>query len=714
MLFDAKGTSYTQSSGADPIDWTNLTVGSGVGRILLVTIVYSAAARGGSMTVKWDFTGTPQSCTLIGEFDDFANSGYTLSLWGLVAPTSGNKTLRITGLSGLNIPNAVYVDAISFTGGQTSFAAAFKNNVGNRGNSITVTSAENDMVVGLFAGATISSTNGNNIFISGNGIAAACYLNGASPNVTPSSTTSQAAIGVNIAAFVDIDSFEFQQTVHLPSPTKIRRWASFSNQNHQNVVAIPDIPPWQFSPQEVQPPHLAPERRSAGTMRGDEGNQAIPIIPLPEGWHVQPPQPPSPCATPQHRAAATMRGDDGLRELFPFNPWRENVRYNDVSRRVMSKRGFDRGSDGIEAPVPIPFVGWLPVLPDIVKSRLSAAVLPADFSSIVLPFVSAAEWAFDAGAILKVQRRVAGADMEPTLPVFPRVLWGWDAFQAPSATRRPAARNIAPAQDISQPFSIPVPWGEQTAASLARAARRLAWPAELVVPPAVALTVAFERDCASPMRRRAPVLIDLYRYVERPYLTIVPWSETPTPQLASTRQRRGASHMAGDGGVHGALIISRAFGWEPVVAFPPHPHVERFSALALGEVSGAAWGRFSYVIPSAARPSDGPVWQASSAVNKQHSRSRTLVQLSAVFYSVPLNVTADPATVLLWVEDPLGNVARVTSVVRSGVGYYSALFMPTSPGLWKYKWQGAGVIVQATSPDATFFVRSSDFLPELI
>jgi hypothetical protein len=93
----------------------------------------------------------------------------------------------------------------------------------------------------------------------------------------------------------------------------------------------------------------------------------------------------------------------------------------------------------------------------------------------------------------------------------------------------------------------------------------------------------------------------------------------------------------------------------------------------------------------------------------------TLIQLSVIFYNVAANLPADPSAVTLYVEDPTGIVTQIpgSNIVRTGTGTYYSNFMPTGPGLWKYKWQGSGTSVQATSPDTPFFVRSSDFLPEL-
>ena len=97
-------------------------------------------------------------------------------------------------------------------------------------------------------------------------------------------------------------------------------------------------------------------------------------------------------------------------------------------------------------------------------------------------------------------------------------------------------------------------------------------------------------------------------------------------------------------------------------------------------------------------------------------QQQTLIQLSVIFYNVALNLPADPSTVSLWVEDPTGVVTQISGsdIVRTGTGTYYSNFMPTGPGLWKYKWQGSGLSVQATSPDTEFFVVGSDFLTELL
>ena len=87
----------------------------------------------------------------------------------------------------------------------------------------------------------------------------------------------------------------------------------------------------------------------------------------------------------------------------------------------------------------------------------------------------------------------------------------------------------------------------------------------------------------------------------------------------------------------------------------------------------------------------------------------TEVQLNVTFYNVALNLPADPTTVALFIEDPLGNVVEQPSsqIVRTGTGTYYYNFLPPEPGIWVYKWQGSGSSVIATSRDTRFLVKGS-------
>jgi len=123
VALDATGTSVV-TSGSSPVSFNNLTVGSGANRALLVFLTWNGSP--GTVAVAWDSSGTNQSCAAIGSspYNITTTDGVVYNgLWGLVAPTSGNKTLQITFSSG----TLLAVDAMSFTGanqagGSTTFA----------------------------------------------------------------------------------------------------------------------------------------------------------------------------------------------------------------------------------------------------------------------------------------------------------------------------------------------------------------------------------------------------------------------------------------------------------------------------------------------------------------------------------------------------------------------------------------------------------------
>ena len=88
----------------------------------------------------------------------------------------------------------------------------------------------------------------------------------------------------------------------------------------------------------------------------------------------------------------------------------------------------------------------------------------------------------------------------------------------------------------------------------------------------------------------------------------------------------------------------------------------------------------------------------------------TEIQINVSFVTMPSGALADPSLVTLYLLDPLGNQTEYTynpgGIVRASIGAYFLLFLPTSPGLWTYKWAGTGNVV-ASSADTQFFVRAS-------
>lgn len=158
VTFDAKTPAGAFVSSGTSVSNSTITVGSGSGRALIVgfvvdtlTVIPPAAA------CVWDVGGTNQSMTAITGTNTGINGGISAAsvLFGLLAPTSGAKTLTCTWTGS----NAVGIFAVSFTGvNQGSLAAAFPNGtftsvaIAAAGPvSIAITSATGHKTVAMFA-----------------------------------------------------------------------------------------------------------------------------------------------------------------------------------------------------------------------------------------------------------------------------------------------------------------------------------------------------------------------------------------------------------------------------------------------------------------------------------------------------------------------------------------------------------------------------------
>jgi hypothetical protein len=138
VAVDAASTSFTFVQAVTTSSNTKQTVGSGSNRALVVVVCLdgtSISATG----VHWDSTGTNQAATLI---TSIVNGAIRIELWGLVAPTSGNKTLKVD-LSAA--ATDFWVSSVAFTGvdqtgGVTSFAHA------NTGNTTSLKSLSGIMI----------------------------------------------------------------------------------------------------------------------------------------------------------------------------------------------------------------------------------------------------------------------------------------------------------------------------------------------------------------------------------------------------------------------------------------------------------------------------------------------------------------------------------------------------------------------------------------
>lgn len=142
VALDANATTFTQVAAtpmATGLTNANCTVGGGANRYLEVQVVFSVKAVTG-VTVVWDSAGTPQSCFLISTNQTTGLTG-RVDLWGLVAPTSGNKTAKVTWTGG-GATSDVYMNVTAFTGvDQTGSTTTCPNAVTQNGNFGTVTMA---------------------------------------------------------------------------------------------------------------------------------------------------------------------------------------------------------------------------------------------------------------------------------------------------------------------------------------------------------------------------------------------------------------------------------------------------------------------------------------------------------------------------------------------------------------------------------------------
>lgn len=118
MILNDAQSGVASALASTGFDVNALTIGSGANRALVVSLGWLATVT--SVTVIWDPTGTNQSLTLIKT--DVSTNARMASIYGLVAPTSGNKTLRIAWTTSTECAlNAFSYTGVDQTGGTTTF-----------------------------------------------------------------------------------------------------------------------------------------------------------------------------------------------------------------------------------------------------------------------------------------------------------------------------------------------------------------------------------------------------------------------------------------------------------------------------------------------------------------------------------------------------------------------------------------------------------------
>lgn len=119
VAIDAVGT---QNTGvATNVGFTGLTVGSGSNRALMLAVGWISDP--GAITAKnWDSLGTPQALTELVSIQASGAATWVAKVYGLRAPTSGNKTLQLTWTNSIEYA----LNAMSFINvEQSSDGAAF-------------------------------------------------------------------------------------------------------------------------------------------------------------------------------------------------------------------------------------------------------------------------------------------------------------------------------------------------------------------------------------------------------------------------------------------------------------------------------------------------------------------------------------------------------------------------------------------------------------
>lgn len=146
VTLNANSTADAENDTATTIDNTSLTIAAGSNIVLIAQIAWSLHTVSG-VTVAWDPTGANQALTLIGAVNNTTTNG-RVALYGLVAPTTGNKTLRasFTGTSNICL-NGIAFNGADQTGGATTFPHFNSATGTSTAPSVAVTSAVGNMTV---------------------------------------------------------------------------------------------------------------------------------------------------------------------------------------------------------------------------------------------------------------------------------------------------------------------------------------------------------------------------------------------------------------------------------------------------------------------------------------------------------------------------------------------------------------------------------------
>lgn len=164
VALDAKSSFSASKNGVLSYTDNTFTVGSGANRALVVAICAESTTAQTAPTVTWDTTNSSQPMTVISSLSAAHTHSLTMFLYGLTAPTAGNRTLTVSGLSSSTDSIFAY---ISFTGAnQTGGVTTFKNSTSFSTAGVTTLTASiatviSDGVVAIFGGNDGTPTTNN-------------------------------------------------------------------------------------------------------------------------------------------------------------------------------------------------------------------------------------------------------------------------------------------------------------------------------------------------------------------------------------------------------------------------------------------------------------------------------------------------------------------------------------------------------------------------
>jgi hypothetical protein len=399
VAFDAKTATATSATPGTTLTITNLTVGSGSNRAMALLIMWQSGSVPPVTTCQWDDAGTPQAMTLVtGTNSANGSSSMATSIYGLVAPTSGNKNLKVSWTGSFE----AHAVAISFTGvDQTSVAVAFPHGVAVNKTTSTaspastgaITSATGNMVISGFGdnSATHSGLSGTTIVIddSGPNFGVAFSYNNGAATVTQtcnlSTSATWAAFGCDILAasssITPVPNIGWVEPVRSKAPgisalTATANYVPFIR-DEANVAS-------RWYRQWADPVRKPPPTRS-------QPEQSIgypPIIPS-FGWFNNLSTP----TLPKGLKAA-------LQPSFSFDPQPFIVSYSwfgglrDPVRRVPQAIRYEQQSWSLFVEPTVVSFGWFANLSDPVRTKpgLTAATQPPYFYLAPFPITVDIGW----------------------------------------------------------------------------------------------------------------------------------------------------------------------------------------------------------------------------------------------------------------------------------------------------------------------------------